>query len=476
MITTKEVKKLKSIYFKFVIIYTIIIAVGFLIFGTVLNNLTENYFISQKQTQLVREAEKIATGLALWYITGFLEKDRLRFEIRFLRDYLNASILLINKNANVVLNSDEQVYIDDLNLRKIRDRVFEGEIAVKKLLIGDMIKREYLVIGYPVVINHHVVSGLLLITSTDEIRQTLKMYNRIIWLVTLFEVLVVLIITYALTQRIINPIKKLVQASRRIAEGDFSQKIPISNNSDDEINELVSSFNYMTEKLENLEIMRKSFISNVSHELRSPLTSIRGFVEGILDKTIPDEKRDFYLTLVKEEVIKLNNLINQLLELSRLEWGKINLNLSEFKIYSVIAEELIKFEKRIEEKNIDIDIQVDEELVVKADRDLISRVIHNLLDNAIKYNKVGGKIYIYSEVANGKAYITIQDTGVGIPEKLQKLIWERFYKVDESRSLENGVGLGLSIVKEIIKLHKQNIWVESEEGIGSKFIFTLDLK
>ncbi|ADQ04792.1 integral membrane sensor signal transduction histidine kinase [Caldicellulosiruptor owensensis OL] len=467
---------MKSIYFKFVIIYAIIIAVGFLIFGTVLNNLTENYFISQKQTQLVREAEKIATGLALWYITGFLEQDRLRFEIRFLRDYLNASILLINKNANVILNSDEQVYIDDLNLRKIRDKVFGGEIAVKKLLIGDIIKREYLVIGYPVVINNHVVSGLLLITSTDEIRQTLKMYNRIIWLITLFEVLVVLIITYALTQRIITPIKKLAQASRKIAEGDFSQKIPISNNSDDEISELVSSFNYMTEKLENLETMRKSFISNVSHELRSPLTSIRGFVEGILDKTIPDEKRDFYLTLVKEEVIKLNNLINQLLELSRLEWGKINLNLSEFKIYSVIAEELIKFEKRIEEKNIDIDVQVDEELVVKADRDLISRVIHNLLDNAIKYNKVGGKIYIYSEVANGKAYITIQDTGVGIPEKLQKLIWERFYKVDESRSLENGVGLGLSIVKEIIKLHKQNIWVESEEGIGSKFIFTLDLK
>jgi len=467
---------LKSIYFKFVLTYTIIIAVGFLIFGTVLNNLTENYFISQKQTQLVREAEKIATGLALWYITGFLEQDRLRFEIRFLRDYLNASILLINKNANVILNSDEQVYIDDFNLRKIRDKVFEGEIAVKKLLIGDIIKREYLVIGYPVVINNHIISGLLLITSTDEIRQTLKMYNRIIWLVTLFEVLVVLIITYALTQRIITPIKKLAQASRRIAEGDFSQKIPIPNNSDDEISELISSFNYMTEKLENLEMMRKSFISNVSHELRSPLTSIRGFVEGILDRTIPDDKRDFYLTLVKEEVIKLNNLINQLLELSRLEWGKINVNLSEFKIYSVIAEELIKFEKRIEKKEIDVSLQVDEELVVKADRDLISRVIHNLLDNAIKYNKVGGKIYIYSEVVNGKSYITIQDTGVGIPEKLQKLIWERFYKVDESRSLENGVGLGLSIVKEIIKLHKQNIWVESEEGVGSKFTFTLDLK
>ncbi|BCS81104.1 two-component sensor histidine kinase [Caldicellulosiruptor diazotrophicus] len=467
---------MKSIYFKFVVIYTVIIAVGFLIFGTVLNNLTENYFITQKQTQLVREAEKIATGLALWYITGFLEQDRLRFEIRFLRDYLNASILLINKNANVILNSDEKVYIDDLSLQKIRDKVFGGEIAVKKLLIGDMIKREYLVIGYPVVINNHVVSGLLLITSTDEIRQTLKIYNRIIWLITLFEVLVVLIITYALTQRIITPIKKLAQASRRIAEGDFSQKIPIPNNSDDEISELISSFNYMTEKLENLEMMRKSFISNVSHELRSPLTSIRGFVEGILDKTIPDDKKDFYLTLVKEEVIKLNNLINQLLELSRLEWGKINLNLSEFKIYSVIVEELIKFEKRIEEKEIDVTLQVDEELIVKADKDLISRVVHNLLDNAIKYNKVGGKIYIYSEVVNGKAYITIQDTGMGIPEKLQKLIWERFYKVDESRSLENGVGLGLSIVKEIIKLHKQNIWVESEEGVGSKFTFTLDLK
>jgi len=467
---------LKSIYFKFVTIYTIIIVMGFLIFGTILNNLTENYFISQKQTQLVREAEKIATGLALWYITGFLERDRLRFEINFLRDYLNASILMINRNANVVLNSDEQVFINDSILQRIRDKVFSGNIAVEKTLIGTIVKKEYLIIGYPVVINNQVVSGLLLITSTDDIRQTLRMYNRIIWLITLFEVILVLIITYALTQKIINPIKKLASVSRKIAEGDFSEKIPMPLNSNDEIGELIASFNYMTEKLENLEMMRKSFISNVSHELRSPLTSIRGFIEGILDRTIPDEKRDFYLNLVREEVIKLNNLINQLLELSRLEWGKINLNLSTFKIYSVIAEELIKFEKRIEEKKIEVFLEVNENLMVKADRDLISRVVHNLLDNAIKYNKVGGKIYIYSEVENGKAYITIQDTGIGIPEKLQKLIWERFYKVDESRSLEKGVGLGLSIVKEIIKLHKQNIWVESEEGVGTKFTFTLDLK
>ncbi|AZT90254.1 HAMP domain-containing protein [Caldicellulosiruptor changbaiensis] len=467
---------MKSIYFKFVTIYTIIIVMGFLIFGTILNNLTENYFISQKQTQLVREAEKIATGLALWYITGFLERDRLRFEINFLRDYLNASILMINRNANVVLNSDEQVFINDSILQRIRDKVFSGNIAVEKTLIGAIVKKEYLIIGYPVVINNQVVSGLLLITSTDDIRQTLRMYNRIIWLITLFEVILVLIITYALTQKIITPIKKLATVSRKIAEGDFSEKIPIPLNSNDEIGELIASFNYMTEKLENLEMMRKSFISNVSHELRSPLTSIRGFIEGILDRTIPDDKRDFYLNLVKEEVIKLNNLINQLLELSRLEWGKINLNLSTFKIYSVIAEELIKFEQRIEEKKIEVFLEVDENLVVKADRDLISRVVHNLLDNAIKYNKVGGKIYIYSEVENGKAYITIQDTGIGIPEKLQKLIWERFYKVDESRSLEKGVGLGLSIVKEIIKLHKQNIWVESEEGVGTKFTFTLDLK
>ncbi|WP_039764351.1 MULTISPECIES: sensor histidine kinase [unclassified Caldicellulosiruptor] len=467
---------MKSIYFKFVTIYTVIIVMGFLIFGTILNNLTENYFISQKQTQLVREAEKIATGLALWYITGFLERDRLRFEINFLRDYLNASILMINRNANVVLNSDEQVFINDSILQRIRDKVFSGNIAVEKTLIGAIVKKEYLIIGYPVVINNQVVSGLLLITSTDDIRQTLRMYNRIIWLITLFEVILVLIITYTLTQKIITPIKKLASVSRKIAEGDFSEKILMPLNSSDEIGELIASFNYMTEKLENLEMMRKSFISNVSHELRSPLTSIRGFIEGILDRTIPDDKRDFYLNLVKEEVIKLNNLINQLLELSRLEWGKINLNLSTFKIYSVIAEELIKFEKRIEEKKIEVFLEVDENLVVKADRDLISRVVHNLLDNAIKYNKVGGKIYVYSEVENGKAYITIQDTGIGIPEKLQKLIWERFYKVDESRSLEKGVGLGLSIVKEIIKLHKQNIWVESEEGVGTKFTFTLDLK
>lgn len=467
---------LRSIYFKFVIIYTIIIVMGFMIFGSTLNNLTENYFIQQKQAQLVHEAEKIASSLAIWYITGFLEQDRLRFEIRFLRDYLNASILMINQNANVILNSDEEVILTDSLLRNIRDSIFKGKISVEKTLIGEFQKKEYLIIGYPVVLNNQVISGILLVTSTDELRQTLKMYNRIIWLITLFEVILVLIITYALTRRIITPIKKLATVSRKIAEGDFSEKIQPPIYSNDEIGELIASFNYMTEKLENLEMMRKSFISNVSHELRSPLTSIRGFIEGILDKTIPDEKRDFYLNLVKEEVVKLNNLINQLLELSRLEWGKITLNINTFKIYSVIAEELVKFEQRIEEKKLEVFLEIDETLIVKGDRDLISRVVHNLLDNAIKYNKECGKIYIYSEVEDSKAFITVEDTGIGIPENMQKLIWERFYKVDESRSLEKGVGLGLSIVKEIVKLHKQNIWVESEEGVGTKFTFTLDLK
>lgn len=191
---------------------------------------------------------------------------------------------MINRNANVVLNSDEQVFINDSILQRIRDKVFSGNIAVEKTLIGTIVKKEYLIIGYPVVINNQVVSGLLLITSTDDIRQTLRMYNRIIWLITLFEVILVLIITYALTQKIINPIKKLASVSRKIAEGDFSEKIPMPLNSNDEIGELIASFNYMTEKLENLEMMRKSFISNVSHELRSPLTSIRGFIEGILDR------------------------------------------------------------------------------------------------------------------------------------------------------------------------------------------------
>ena len=333
-----------------------------------------------------------------------------------------------------------------------------------------------MVIGYPVIVNQNIIAGIILVTSIDQLVRTVNIFNRIIWVVTLFEVLLVLLITYLFTQQIITPVKKLATTARKVAEGDFNNKLNIKVNTDDEIGELVSSFNYMTEKLKNLEMMRRSFIANVSHELRSPLTSIRGFLEGILDGTIPYDKREYYLTIIKEETIKLNNLINQLLELSKLEWEKITLNISSFKIYSLIVEELIKFEKRIDEKNLNVEVEIDENIIVEGDRELIGRVMHNLIDNAIKYNKDRGKIKIYAKIVEGQAYITVEDTGIGISEETQKLIWERFYKADESRSLENGVGLGLSIVKEIIKLHKQNIWVESKEGFGSKFTFTLNTK
>jgi len=367
-------------------------------------------------------------------------------------------------------------------IEKLRDDIFAGRISSKRTFVEnpqiDNVKKtsEYLVIGYPVIVNQNIIAGIILVTSIDQLVRTVNIFNRIIWVVTLFEVLLVLLITYLFTQQIITPVKKLATTARKVAEGDFNNKLNIKVNTDDEIGELVSSFNYMTEKLKNLEMMRRSFIANVSHELRSPLTSIRGFLEGILDGTIPYDKREYYLTIIKEETIKLNNLINQLLELSKLEWEKITLNISSFKIYSLIVEELIKFEKRIDEKNLNVEVEIDENIIVEGDRELIGRVMHNLIDNAIKYNKDRGKIKIYAKIVEGQAYITVEDTGIGISEETQKLIWERFYKADESRSLENGVGLGLSIVKEIIKLHKQNIWVESKEGFGSKFTFTLNTK
>ncbi|MEZ0535888.1 sensor histidine kinase [Caldicellulosiruptoraceae bacterium PP1] len=464
---------MKSIYVKMVSIYTILVTIGFLLFGFILNNLVEYYFIQQKQNQLLNEAEKISSSFALWYVTGIVDRDRFRFEMNFLEDYLNASIIMINKNANIVLQSDRLINLKPEFIKKTRDIIFSSNIVSKRTTpIGS--SEEHYVVGYPVIVNNQVIAGLLLTTSINQISKTLDIFNRIVWVITLFEIVLVLIITYILTQKITLPIKKLALVSRKVAEGDFNQIIDVKITSEDEIGELIKSFNYMTEKLKNLEYMRRSFIANVSHELRSPLTSIRGFLEGILDGTIPEAKHEYYLSIIKEETIKLNNLINQLLELSRLEWGKINLNISQFKLHSLVAEELISFEKRIEEKNLYIDFNIDEKLVVLGDRELIGRVIHNLIDNAIKYNKKDGSIIFSCEVIDKQAFISIEDTGVGIPDEMQKFIWERFYKVDESRSLENGVGLGLSIVKEIIKLHNQNIWVESKVGYGTKFTFTLN--
>lgn len=318
-----------------------------------------------------------------------------------------------------------------------------------------------------------LIAATYLIAPISEINRTRTTVFNFFILSTCVSVLISIILAYIFSRRLSKPLKEINAAARVIAGGEFSKRLNIK--SRDEIGELAASFNQMVVALQNLEDMRRGFIANVSHELRTPMTSIRGFIEGILDGTIPPEKQKGYLNIVRDETNRLNRLVNDLLDLARMEAGEVKLSMKQVEINELIRICIIKLESLIINKNINIKANFDEEeMLVTADSDAIERVIINLIHNAIKFSNENGTITIKTESRKDKVIVSVKDEGIGIAEEEIRQIWDRFYKSDKSRSKDKtGTGLGLAIVKNIINEHGQEVWVESEPGKGSTFYFSL---
>lgn len=287
-------------------------------------------------------------------------------------------------------------------------------------------------------------------------------------------VVVAFIASYYSAKRIINPFVEMNHTVQCYSKGDFSQRIPVTGR--DEASQLGRSFNEMAEQLKDLENTRRSFVANVSHELRSPLTSMKGFLEAMMDGTIPPEEHEHYISLVLSETRRMSAMVNDLLDLARIESGIITVNHELFDINELIRRTLITFEARISEKNMDLDIRfAQEQCFVYADSNQISQVLRNLIDNAIKYSPDGRSITISTYALRKEVYVSIKDTGVGIPAEDVPHVFDRFYKVEKAHtpSPQVGSGLGLAIVKKIIEAHDQSITVKSARGRGTQFTFTL---
>jgi Signal transduction histidine kinase len=299
---------------------------------------------------------------------------------------------------------------------------------------------------------------------------------KLFLLAIIISVIISIITIYLISRKISNPIINISKTAKIIALGNLNKQLSIKSN--DEIGELAKSFNQMVIALRNNDEVRKRFVSNVSHEFRTPMTSIKGFIDAILDEIIPPEKHKNYLQIIRDEIIRLSTLSNQLLDLSRMEAGEMQLSYMNFNINELIRRCIIRFENTLTEKSICIEVYFSEELlIVYADQNSIEQVIINLIHNSIKFTPENGIIRVKTSKLNNKVLVTIQDTGIGIPENELSLIWERFYKSDKSRSEnKSGIGLGLSIVKEIINAHNQDIWVESIFGSGTTFYFTINME
>ena len=291
---------------------------------------------------------------------------------------------------------------------------------------------------------------------------------------SLWVVVAALIAVYVITDKIIEPLKYMRRAARSFASGDFSVRVPVKGK--DEVAELATAFNNMATSLEAAEKMRNSFMASVSHDLRTPMTTIAGFIDGILDGAIPPEKHEYYLNIIAVEVRRLSRLVSQLLDISRIEAGDRKFNFERFDVCEMARQILISFEQKIDKKRLDVEFECDSDnMFAYADRDAIYQITYNLCDNAVKFSSEGGKLSISIKAADKhKINVCVYNEGQGIPPEDLPYVFERFYKGDKSRGLDKtGVGLGLYISKTIIDAHKETIFVESESGKYCRFVFTL---
>ena len=465
-----------SLFSKMVVTYTIIITVSFTILAAFLSFWFQDYFINTRQRDLTSQVD-IIEGIATDYLTGSVSYEKLTEGMKFISSYIGEAIVLVDNNGYVysvtsikyaplvgkqifhdgLENMDSSDYIDAFNKYGV---YMDEKIYVMMEVLKDA--------------KGQSMGATLISVSTDILDNSLSNVYQIIWLSAVFAVIASCIVIYYFSQKmIVNPLSQMSGVARKIAQGDVDKRVEI--HSDDEMEEFANAFNVMADSLQKVEQNRKEFISNVSHELRSPMTSIKGFIGGILDGVIPEEKHKYYLNIAYEEIQRLARLINDLLDLSAVESGTYKLNKVSVDINEIVRICILRNENRIKNKNLDVQVFFEgSELWVLTDEDKTIQVVTNLLDNAIKYGKDDGLINISCRKKGKKAHISIFNEGPTIDEEDIKHVWERFYKGDKSRTQKVSTGLGLSIVKKIISLHDEEIWVCNKEN-GVEFTFTLHL-
>jgi signal transduction histidine kinase len=300
-------------------------------------------------------------------------------------------------------------------------------------------------------------------------------YNQhLLVFVSLLSFLITSVLTYYLSQRITAPIREMNRIALQIARGDFDQRVQIKTR--DELGELGETFNYMAAELAGLDQMRKDFVANVSHDLRSPLTSIHGFVRAFLDETIPDERKRYYLTIMNEQTERMIKLVNDLLDMARIEAGQFEIRPVLFNVSELVRRVVARMEPELVHNQLQVEVLSEEaqDIHVCADPDRIDQVIVNLLQNAIQFSSLESSVEVLLKKEE-QAVVAIRDHGPGIRPEDMECIWERFYKADSARTKKAGTGLGLFIVKHILLLHHTDIHVASEVGRGTTFTFTIPL-
>jgi signal transduction histidine kinase len=451
------------------------------VLGVILLGVVSNSFERSKYEMMERFVDQAAKVTAENYAENkpYLNSSLLSMTYSVVSITIQADVFLVDTDGRILFHANNDAAGDEevtLSEKTVADGIVQSAITTGRYettgnLQGFFASPQY-VVGIPVIADGKPFGAVFAASSADELLTFMTDMVKMFVISGLLVLAVVSVIIYFITARMVEPLYSMLDATHSFSRGDFSKRVPV--NGYDEVGKLSMAFNNMASTLAVTESTRRSFIANVSHELKTPMTTISGFVDGVLDGTVPEEKRDQYLAIVSTECKRLSRLVRSMLDMARLEAGELELNPVTLDISEIIRQTVFTFEHAIEEKELDVRGLETDRVMVLADKDLIHQVVYNLVDNAVKFVNPGGYREFLYRSEQGMTFVTIRNSGEGIEKSEAPQLFERFYKSDRSRSLDkDGVGLGLHIVKSIVHYHKGDISVQSLQGEYTDFEFSL---
>jgi len=463
------------IFGKQLLLYISILVISFAFLGFILTREIGDYLTRQRQASLTDSAHRVArsveSAFISLYLYGDINLDPLAIQIENLSDLLGASVVILNADYRVVFSGlpDGTSLPPDSYL----EAVMNGQTIVLSGVFHPTNPESLLIAGRPITWGNRVIGAVLVSVSLAELEATIAGMIRITSISLAVAILFGSTLIYISSQAMARRLRQMNEAAEVIAGGVFEKRIPAK--SKDEVGQLATQFNTMAESLQNQELIRRAFISNLSHDIRTPLTSMLGFLKAIKDGTAPPERQPYYLDIVLDETGRLIKLSDDLLDIHRIQDAKLELSKTTFDINSLIRATIMGFEERATQKQITVTSHfANEEDMVFADEDKIRRCLYNLLDNAVKFTQAVGEINVETTLRGKKVVVSVTDNGIGMTKEEQKYVFDRFIKGDQSRNEDKrGSGLGLSIVKEFIHAHGETINLVSFPKKGSSFDFTL---
>ena len=467
-------KRCLTIYWQNFMLTASVVMLTLALLGSAFFALTYSYAVDERSEQMQSKATIVSHMVSSYIESGSL--TGLRELANFASNVTDAQFLICNTDGDLLLTTDPTLANRVLTMpQEVIDGAMSGDAYTTRTTLGGIYEETHFVVGVPIESNGALVGFVLAVTGARALTTMWRTFIGLFFMTAVTVLLLSFVVSAWVSMRQSRPIHEMAEATRRFADGNFDVRMH-NYEGVTEISELTEAFNSMADSLQETERQRREFIANVSHELKTPMTTIAGYTDGILDGTIPPEQEKEYLRIISDEARRLSRLVRRMLEVSQLQSRDLTRTKAPFDVCESMRRVLISMEKKITDRGLDVDADIpDGSIMVLGDNDLITQVIYNLLENATKFARAGSALYLGVTTLNGKALVAGRNEGDTIPAEEIPLLFERFHKSDKSRSEDkDGVGLGLYVVKTILEQHKEHIAVTSENGLTT-FTFTITL-